>query len=46
MQQSSTSKSEDIDLADYKHILERPNYSCGYSTEKNGTRTDIHGHWL
>lgn len=36
MQQSSTSKSEDIDLADYKHILKRPNYSCGHSTEKNG----------
>lgn len=45
MQQSSTSKSEDIDLGDYKHIWRFPtDHSCGHFAEKNGTRTDIHGH--
>lgn len=38
--------SKGIDLGDYKHILWQTNDSSGHFAEKNGTRTDIHGHWL
>ena len=46
MPNSLKSGPKTIDMEDYKYILGHPNHSRGHFAEKNGTRTDIHGHWL
>lgn len=44
MPNSLKSGPKTIDMEDYKYILGHPNHSRGHFAEKNGTRTNIHGH--